>query len=390
MDYSEISNRNPDVAVQIFCLLAEDEEVEENFAVYESASHFISHIWNSNPTLVTEFIEKIACSAGDRPRIAQALMESMLKISDPKFDSLCFEISKKRTVPEMTSMVINSCLLFRQHEGAINRIDDTIRKACQSFLKNKLESFTFLEIVRQSCIFRRKELHSDISSVITSLNNDTKPPYIHISEKKPIEVISNGMVYGETYLKEVLKNPKSQYYEKAAAIFALGCENNPAHYTYFEDSFNEFFPKIQTEICNEIVGAVIYSCYDTDVIRFLVNHLEQLRNDRSVSGGFLNLRGKHKTCIIERLLLGCTHCLCSNIQMENELKHWLEHKNKGIQVSTVLALETMGIKCINHEKELKAQLKSERDFRKDCIFFTDLINLRQCNLSITRAVDGKS
>jgi hypothetical protein len=36
------------------------------------------------------------------------------------------------------------------------------------------------------------------------------------------------MASGELYLKDIIKDKKTSIYEKVAAIFTLGCENNPS------------------------------------------------------------------------------------------------------------------------------------------------------------------
>jgi hypothetical protein len=279
----------------------------------------------------------------------------------------------------MTRMLINSCLISRHYEKAINQIENTVRNACRSFLENKLEAMTLLEIVYQACILRCKSVHRDISSMISSLNMTKISPSIHISERKAIEVIANGMAQGEIYLKDVIRDKKSQIYEKEAAVFSLGCENNASYHSYFNELFGELYQNTQnTTICNEIIGAVMYSSYENDVISFFVDRLAQLRTDKKMTGGFLNLRGRHKKCISERFLFGCAYWLCEDSRLINELKQWLENEQEDIQVFTVLALEKQGVKCPNHEKKLKSKLKFQREFRKNTSG-TDLITLRQNN-----------
>jgi hypothetical protein len=379
MNHSEISNKQSDNIAQVFYSLAE--EVDDHIPKKEFASQYLARIWKTDPILVTQAIEEIAHYVSDRPRVAQELAQSIIEISDRKFDDLCFNISKKRSTHDMTRMLINSCLISRHYEKAINRIDDTVNNACQSFLKNKLESITLLELVRQACILRRKNLHSDISSMISSLKiKNANSPSIHISERRAIEVIANGMNWGESYLKDVIRDKKSQVYEKEAAIFSLGCEKKASFHPYFNEVFSELYQNPQnTTVCNEIVGAVVYGSYENDVIHFMLDHLEQLRTDRKMVGGFLYLRDRHRICVSKRLLFGCAYYLCEDIRLINELKLWLNNQQEDIQVFAVLALEKQGIKCVEYEKKLKSKLKSQRTFRSDYFTYTDLVMLRQYN-----------
>jgi hypothetical protein len=378
MNHSEISNKQSDNIAQVFHSLAE--EVDDHIPKDEFAFQYLARIWKTDPILVTQAIEKIAHYVSDKPRVAQELALSIIEISDRKFDDLCFNISKKQSTHDMTRMIINSCLISRHYEKAINQIENTVRKACRSFLENKLESMALLELVYQACFLRCKSVHSDISSMISSLYaKKTNSPNIHISEKKAIEVIASGMAQGEIYLKDVIRDNKSQIYEKEAAVFSLGCENKASYYPYFNELFGELYQNTRnTTICNEIIGAIMYSSYENDVISFFVNRLAQLRTDKKMTGGFLNLRSRHKNCISERLLFGCAYLLRDDSRLINELKQWLENEQEDIQVFTVLALEKQGVKCPDHEKKLKSELKFQRHFRKN-ITGTDLIMLRKTN-----------
>jgi hypothetical protein len=383
MNNSGISANQTEFVVKMFCSLAEDIDVHNS--INEYAFKYIKRIWNTDQALASCAIEKIICDFGNRPRITNEIALSIAEISDKKYDDLCFKISNRRSTHDLARISLFSCLLFRGHEETISRIDDNVRRACQSFLKNKIESIDLLEIIRQACILGRKNLYRDISSMILLLREKkVNSPYIHISERRVIEVIADGMNLGESYLKNIIRDNKSQVYEKEAAVFSLGCEKNASFHSYFNEIFSELYQKPQnTTACNEIVGAILYSSYDHDVIHFLTDRLKQLRTDRQMTGGFLFLRDRHKMCVSRRLLFACECYPCCDACLIDELKLWLVNKNDDVQVFAVLALEKQGIKCDEHEKKLKSKLKSQRAFRKNYFTYTDLAMLRQYNLHNT-------
>jgi hypothetical protein len=375
MDNLEISNNNVESIVKMFYSLVEDVGVRN--PKDEFAFQYLKRIWNINQVLASQAVEKIIRELGSRPRIANEIALSITEISDKKYDDLCFNISNKRSTHDLARISLFSCLLSRGHKGTTNRIDDNVRRACQSFLEKKIESIDLLEIVRQACILGRKNLYSDILSMLLSLTEKKiNYPYIHISERRAIEIIANGMHLGESYLKNIIQDSRSQVYEKEAAVFSLGCENKTSFYSYFNEIFGELYQKPQnTTVCNEIVGAILYSSYEQDVINFLTDRLGQLRTDRQMTGGFLFLRDRHRECVSRRLLFACECYLCSDARLIDELKLWLDNKNDDMQVFAVLALEKQGIKCDKHEKKLKSKLKSQRIFRKNYFTYTDLAML---------------
>lgn len=363
-------------ATKTLCSLVQD--IDYEILLGMSASDYVKYLWNFESILATHVIEHVVRMMGNDPHLAHAIDDAIIKIADKKFDDICFDISRKHSTPDMTRMLINSCLLFRQHKKAICNIDDTIRNACNAFLKNNLEEFTLVEIIKQACIFRRTELHHDISLMLSSLSTSVTPQ-LHIIDKKTIEVISNGMASGELYLKDIIKDKKTSIYEKVAAIFTLGCENNPSFYSYFNTIFQEFYqnPK-NTVICNEVIGAILYCSYNDDISSFILERLKQLRTDQKMVGGFLWSRYRHKVCISKRLLIGCS--VYEDYYWVEELQHWLDHEQKEVQALAVLALEKQGIKSKKHEKILKSEIKFIRDFEKEPVM-TDLLKLRQYKCS---------
>ena len=381
MDDSILSSKNPDVIVHTFYSLVED---RDNISTVEPASSFLANVWSNAPELAAEVTERIIRFVGNEPRAAHAIVQTMLEVRDPVFLDLCYSISIKRSTPELARILIDSCLLFFQYEKVSHRIDDTLRKACRSFLKHQLDASVLLEIVRQVCIYERKELSTDILSMLSAVDSSTNTPSIHIIDRKSIEVIASGMAHGDSYLLQVIKDERSQIYEKEAAIFSLGCERRSDFYTYFNDWFEAFYGRLEnTGICNEIVGSIVYSSSGHDMVRFLVEHLEQLRNARKIKGGFLNFGRRHIVATTKRLILGCTYCMCRDVRIEQELKYWLDNSDKSIQAFAVLALEKQGERCEEKENELKTELRSLRSFRSDCTLFTDLIMLRHCNMRYT-------
>jgi hypothetical protein len=377
---------NVDVVADIFCALADN--TDESFLYEGTASNFIADIWKVDRMTSTRAIEKIIFSVGDRPRIANAFVEAIIDIGSPDFDEVCYLLSKKRACPIMTRMLINSLLLFRHYDKAIKHIDKHVQDSCRAFIDDKLEAYSILTIVKQACIFGRKHLHEDISAMLSTLDKrGGSSPYIDIDKWRFIEVTANCMKQGEQYAKGILEDKRTQRFEKEAAVFSLGCESNPSFFSYFEQAFLEQYQNVSnTTVCNEIIGSIIYSSHEKDVVRFLVNNLKMLRNIK-YARKFLNFRRLHTNCITRRLLFGCSLFVSPTTCIADELLLWLDNKERDFQTFAILALEKYGRTFCEYETRLKAQLKSERFFRKNSIMITDLIRLRQCNIYFLKNTD---
>jgi hypothetical protein len=363
-------------------------EIEKKFYVLaedlypsnETAAGFLASIWQNDRDLAKSAITKIIIDLGKKPRITDAIVQMIFDISCLEMDELCFEISSKRKCPPLSKMLINSCLLYRNFEKAIVNVDKTIQRGCKLFLKGGMEESAILALVQQACILRRKNLGSDILNMLHAIEEGGKSsPYIHIIDRKTIEVIAKGMLLGREYLKSVLADNKSQTYEKVAAVFSLGCERDQFLYNYLSQIFFEHYKDTKRRnVCTETIGAIVYSACDGDIINFLIENLGILRNDmKKVWNRFTLLPGHHHY-IAKRLLKACAYFKTQNQSLCDELYQWLEISKKDIQVHTLLALENLGININNHElfKTLHEEIKYEKFFRQDCIMFTDLLILR--------------
>jgi hypothetical protein len=344
----------------------------------ETAVGFIKSIWQNNRELAKSAITKIIFDLGTNQRIVNSIIEMIMDISCLEMDEFCFEISSERKCPLYVNIYINSCLCYRNFEKAIVKIDETIRKGIQLFLENGIGEDTIDCLVRQACIFRRKNISNDILEMLHTIEEGGKSsPYIHISIRKPIEVIARGMLLGRDYLKSVLVDKKSETYEKAASVFSLGCERDQFLYNYLSQIFSENYKDTKrTIVCMETIGAIVYSASDEDIINFLIENLGILRkNMRKFWSRFALLPG-HNHYIAERLLEACAYFKTKNQSLCDELYQWLEISKKDIQVHALLALENFGI--THHElfETLSEDIKEEKFFRQDCVAFTDLLILR--------------
>ncbi|MDR2407321.1 MAG: hypothetical protein LBE13_04305 [Bacteroidales bacterium] len=351
---------------------------EDLYPSNETAADFLASIWQNDRALAKSAITKIIIDLGEKPRITDAIVQMILDISCLEMDEFCFEISSKRKCPPLSKMLINSCLLYRNFEKAIRNIDKTVQRGCQLFLKGGMEESAILALVQQACILRRKNLGSDILNMIHAIEEGGKSsPYIHIIDRKSIEVVAQGMLLGWEYLKSVLADNKSQTYEKVAAVFSLGCERDQFLYSYLSQIFFENYKDTRrTNVCTEIIGAIVYSAADENIINFLIENLEMFRKDmRKIRNRFALLPGHHHY-ITKRLLEACAYFKTQNKSLCDELYQWLEISKKDIQVHALLALENFGVTHHELSKTLREEIKYEKFFRQDCIMFTDLLILR--------------
>jgi hypothetical protein len=297
-------------------------EIEEKFyslakglyPAHKTATDFLASIWQNDRDIAKSAITKIIIDSGEKQNIVNTIVEMILDISCLEMDELCFEISSKRKCPPLSNIAINSCLLYRNFEKAIENIDNTVQKGCQFFLNGEIEESYILTLVQHTCILRRKNLSSDISNMLHAIEEGGKSsPYIHISDRKFIEVVANGMLLGREYLKPVLADNKSQTYEKEAAVFSLGCERDQFLYNYLSQIFFENYRDTRkTNVCTETIGAIVYSASDEDIINFLIENLGILRkNMRKFWSRFALLPG-HNHYIAKRLLEACAYFKTQN------------------------------------------------------------------------------
>jgi hypothetical protein len=288
-----------------FHSLAED--LDDNSDFEGSASDFLVSIYRHNQNLAKQAIQSIIIDIDNRSRSISAIIQVLLAITNPDIDKLCFELSIKRSCPSIARIFIQSYLLYQNFDKAINRIDKTIRKGCHSFLQSKIDEFDILTLVRQACIFKRKHLCEDILTMLRIIQDEGKTaPYIHISHRKSIEVIANGMLQGEDYLKSILLDSCSQIYERQSALFSLGCERLPLLFNFLNQIFQNYYKDSnKTMACNEAIGAIVYCATDEDITRFLVENLEILRNDIQKERRLFSFLPGHHFYVAMRLLKAC-------------------------------------------------------------------------------------
>ena len=242
-----------------------------------------------------------------------------------------------------------------------------IHDGCQLFLNNKLNEGDICELVRHAAILERNHLSHDILNMVQSVNVHNFP-YIHITLLKPVEIIAHGMAEnGDLYLRTILEDNSLCDYEQVAAVFGLACKRHLSQYNYFLELFWKFYEqRSKTEVCRELIEAIMYNTSCRDNYRFLQDTLPIVRKDIAKNSGILSFFHRRHYCSIGQKLLEASAYLSKQTpSLQNELKDWLTINHRFVQIYTILALENYSYYDKDIEKKWQDELKAEREHRRN-------------------------
>ena len=372
--------------VQQFYTLSNN--IKTNINIINSSSDYLIDSWFYNNKLASQAVEQIIHDIGINPKAAYCFTQSMHKINSCIFDDLCYKVINNKSSHIMSRMIIYCCLIFRGYLPAINQLHDNINVLRRDIAKRHIDPFVLIENIRKTCvfyndnIFNNIEFMTDISLLYLLLTTDYKH-IIHINDREVIDTIIEGVQKGPVYLTNILQDNMASTYKKTTSVFMLGCQINPNNYEFFNQLYDKYVYNCKyTELCSELIGAIVYSCRFHDIEEFIICRLKQLRNDRKVHGSLFNLFNlnyRHELCIVKRLLEACANIQFMHDELIDELSYWLKFDDIKVQVYAALALEYQGINISYQEKTIKEALHRERFFRKDCVIScADLCHLRPC------------
>ncbi|MDO5837131.1 MAG: hypothetical protein Q4P17_11540, partial [Methanobacterium sp.] len=278
-----------------FFILAEGVETPESIYPQESASDYFKSVWQKQNEIARQAFKKIVKDSSHRPHVCDAIVQTIADLNNPDFDDFCFDVSQKNYCPETVNMIIENCLILRNNHKSILKIDKTIRDGCQLFLNNKLNEGDICHLVHLAAILERNHLSHEILNMVQSVNANNFP-YIHITLLKPVEIIAHGMAEnGDIYLRTILEDNSSYDYEQAAAVFGLACKRQLSLFNYFQELFWRFYKqRSKTDVCRQLIEAIVYTTSFYDNYRFLQDSLPIVRKDIEKHSAFLSFfRRRH-------------------------------------------------------------------------------------------------
>lgn len=336
----------------------------------------IDTLWRKDRSSCEEALAELLQCRPPNPEVIEEIILVSINLADQDFDDVLYSISKRSGIATLAKQTLSMFLVSRGHKQAVDNFEKSFSSACKKFLNGKLDEVALSVNVKQACILKKAALHVQLGETLR-LYHEAKgsQPYLHITIREQVETLYCSLRDGIDYAFEILSGKESTD-KQEAAVFMLGCEQNPDWFDTLNDVYCSRLEGDEFPIRRECVNSIVYSCHSNNILDFLTKNIEKERKGNSKSIGIRWPWTADRRGDILRLLLAATYCPAINARLESELRNWLDLEEPRYAVFAYLALEKHGKTDTGFEKKNKKEIDSERSFRRNRFHYCDLLRSR--------------